>query len=205
MASDVFGRVRTAETKYGTVIITPDTHHHLTKFTVPEGVDTITVNAVGGGGGSGIANEHRGDYFTADGAAGGAHIQVTFTEIAPGTVIAFTVGAGGATANQTNVSSPGGDTTFLFEGVGYTAGGGCGCMGPDGAGTTGGTAGLAEAAGSAYSPTLVHGNTGHESRLTADGGCGGVALYLGYGYGGSGGNNAVRMGNKGGDGVVIIT
>jgi len=199
--SDVKGRTRSK--KAGSlyqVFNTAGVH----VFTVPSGVDTITVTAIGAGGGAADGNASGGK--TSNGGGGGAEVTATFTEIPPYTQITFNVGAGGASSAYTTHAANGGDTTFRYLGFGYTAGGGCGGLRAHASGT-GGTGGVAT--GPAKS-TLVQGNAGHKGFNQIGPGCGGVGQLAPngqtYGYGASSGNGANGWsGAIGGVGAVIIS
>lgn len=177
-------------------------------YKVPDGVDTLTVTMYGGGGGGGISTESRGGAgSTGSGGGGGAKVVFTINEIAPRTVLSFTVGTGGAKGSALQVNGGNGtDTTFTHLGVNYVAGGGCGGAGA-GVGTgTGGSGGI----GSGSGATIVHGNTGHKGIAGDKTGSGGVALdggaYGGYGQGGSGGHVAgIQFGVAGVAGAIVIT
>jgi len=172
-------------------------------FTIPRGVDKITVTAIGAGGGApdGRASHGR----TSNGGGGGAEVSVTFEEIPPNTQITFTVGAGGASSAFSANAANGGDTTFRYLGFGYTAGGGCG-GGLAHASGTGGTGGVATGPASA---TLVQGDSGHKGvgQILGSGGVGQQAPNgQTYGYGASAGNGANGYsGGIGGVGAVIIS
>ena len=172
-------------------------------FTVPEGVDSFTVTAIGGGGGSPNGRHTHG--ASSNGGGGGAEVTVTFTEVAPNTQITFTVGAGGASSNFNTHAANGGDTTFRYDGFGYTAGGGCGGNKTHTLGT-GGSGGVATGPASA---TLVHGHTGHRGFQQILG-CGGVGQVAPngqtYGFGASAGNGANGFsGGTGDNGAIIIS
>ena len=98
-------------------------------FKVPAGVDTVTIKMWGGAGGGGQAGTSGKTQVTTfgTGGGGGACIQLELTDIKPGTVLTFGVGGGGPAGTTPNLQgSNGGNSTFTFEGVTYTAGGGVG-------------------------------------------------------------------------------
>lgn len=172
-------------------------------YTIPQGVDTITVTAIGAGGGAPDGRASHGK--TSNGGGGGAEVTAVFTEVPPNTQITFTVGAGGASSAYTTNAANGGDTTFRYLGFGYTAGGGCGggrCHGSQ----TGGTGGVATGPASA---TLVQGDSGHPGfgHILGSGGVGQLAPNgQTYGYGASAGNGANGYsGGIGSVGAVIIS
>ena len=131
-------------------------------YTVPKGVDTITVEMVGGGGGGG-ARAGKGGGANGGGGGSGAKVVVTLSEIRPGTVLTFNVGAAGAQGTHASQVSgratAGGDTTLTHGGVTYTAGGGAGGAG---GGDNSNTAGVDESggAGSGTGATITAGNAG---------------------------------------------
>ena len=94
-------------------------------YTVPSGVDTLTITMYGAGGGGGRASGGRSGTTNGEGAGGGAKCVFVLNEIRTGTVLTFNVGAGGAKSTGSN-GSDGGDTTLTFSGTTYTAGGGKG-------------------------------------------------------------------------------
>ena len=208
-SSDVKGRSRT-KTKGSLyrIFSTPGD----TSFTVPEGVDTITITAIGGGGAGGDGSDTRGTGYTGHGGAGGALVQATFEEIPPYTVIDLVIGSGGATHSSDSCTSyslsDGGASTFKYLGIGYTAGGGCGggaygCPGS----ATGGSGGVATGPASA---TLVHGFTGHKHSANTPIPLGGIGLTgpngITYGSGGSGGYALLPgSGVTGAHGAIIIS
>jgi len=174
-------------------------------FTVPPNVDTLTITMYGGGGGGANAGAFAG---TGPGGGGGAKLVLLIDEIAPGTILSFTVGTGGNTGTRNTLSGNGGDTILRYLGVGYTAGGGCGCMGRDGVGTTGGTCGLAQGVmpSNDGTVTLTHGNTGHRGAPAHGTGGFSVLASSTYGLGGSGApKGSVHASVAGYPGAVIIT
>ena len=194
---------------------TPGTHN----YTVPKGVDKLTITLYGGGGAGGRgSNPGRGTGSgTGGGGGGGAKVEVVISEIAPRTQFTFTVGTGGMTTNSFDESNHGGTTSFTYNGQAFTAGGGAGSRSSALAGSTGGTAGLAMGFSSHnIVVTLTQGMTGENifDRSSSNGGCGGIsrAGYGSYGQGGSGHHpssadlNAVHVGRHHGEpGAVIIT
>ncbi len=101
---------------------TPGTH----KYTVPRGVDKLTITLYGGGGAGGRgSNPSRGaGSATGGGGGGGAKVEVVISEIPVGQTFTFTVGTGGAT--QSSPSEHGGTTSFTYNGQAFTAGCGVG-------------------------------------------------------------------------------
>ena len=172
-------------------------------YTVPEGVDTVTLTMYGGGGGGGIAEAAGKGTNNGKGGGSGSRIVLTINEIAPGTVLTFNVGAGGAAGSGSANGSVGGDTTLTYGGVTYTAGGGYGGNSsgvlPNLVGLPGnGGGGVAERSGGAEG-TLTNGN--NKSAHT-----GGAALGDSAGAGGNGSTSASSQNNTaGGNGKVIIS
>lgn len=87
--------------------------NHLTssgRYTVPAGIRTLEVYCVGGGGGGGgagySAQGSTWGYGIGGGGGGGGRVAKGTISVTPGTVISFTVGAGGSAGNN------GGTTTF---------------------------------------------------------------------------------------------
>lgn len=199
-SGDVRGRARSK--KSGSLYQVFDTAG-ANVFTIPSGVDTITVTAIGAGGGAPDGRVANG--ATSNGGGGGAEVTAVFTEVPPNTQITFTVGAGGAKSAYSAAAANGGDTTFRYLGFGYTAGGGCGGGRAHSSGT-GGTGGLGTGPASA---TLVQGDSGHKGpgQILGSGGVGQVAPNgQTYGYGASAGHGANGFsGGAGGVGAVIIS
>tara|TARA_R100000458_G_C8276263_1_gene251501 strand:+ start:593 stop:1318 length:726 start_codon:yes stop_codon:yes gene_type:complete len=94
-------------------------------YTVPAGVDSLTITMYGGGAGGGLARAGRGGTTKGGGGGGGARLVITLDEVTPGETLTFNVGAGGAkSVNNNSLSTSGGDTTFSYGGKDYVAGGG---------------------------------------------------------------------------------
>ncbi len=208
-------RGRNVTSKQTNEFTTPGTHN----YTVPKGVDKLTITLYGGGGAGGRGtNPGRGTGSgTGGGGGGGAKVEVVISEIPVGQTFTFTVGTGGMTTNSFNESNHGGTTSFTYNGQAFTAGGGAGVQSAALASATGGTAGLAMGSSSTnIVVTLTQGMTGENilDRSSSNGGCGGIsrAGYGSYGQGGSGHHpssadlNAVHVGRYHGEpGAVIIT
>ena len=169
-------------------------------YTVPTGVDTINVTMYGGGAGGGWASAGRGGTTKGGGGGGGARLVIVLNEIAPGTVLTFNVGAGGADATTASgLSTSGGNTTLSYGGVDYVAGGGernrSGGLGigtPDGTG--GATAGNDGTAYNTGASTTPGGNSLETSNSS------------GAGAGGIGSNDASSQNSADGqNGKVVIT
>ncbi len=86
-------------------------------FTIPTGVTSISVMAVGGGAGTGTTSALGAGQVTGGGGAGALGILNNLS-VTPGETLTYTVGAGGAGSNN------GGDTTVSYGGTNYVAGGG---------------------------------------------------------------------------------
>lgn len=140
-------------------------------WTVPCGVTSVTVQAWGGGGGGAGEGTDNG-VSSAHGGGGGGYVTTSLI-VAPGTVIPYTVGAGGTfgTGNGGN----GGNTTFST----ITANGG-----------TGGTSAAVGIGGSGSGGTVTNGSNGSAPSGTT-GGSGGNSGGPG-GTGGSGGIDGVN-------------
>jgi len=168
-------------------------------YTVPQGVDTITVTMYGAGGGGGEATGRYGQ--TDDGLGGGSGSKCVFVleEIRPGTTLTVDVGAGGIAGNGYEQSGDdGGDTTLTYGGITYTAGGGAGgksfgCPGalgncPDSSGGS-----------STNGDTNTSGNAGSQPN-------GGASLGDSAGAGGIGSrNHSSQNYTNGGDGRAIFS
>jgi len=188
------------------------------RYTIPEGVDELTITLYGGGGAGGAGKAAGRGSLTGTGAGGGggAKVQVVISEIAPRTQFTFTVGTGGMTQAPYDEENHGGTTSFTYNGQAFTAGGG---VGPNETTplelATGGTAGRAMGSSSTnIVVTLTQGMTGENwsTHSSSKGGCGGIsrAGYGSYGQGGSGHNptheSSVHTGRwYGQPGAVVIT
>ena len=172
-------------------------------YTVPKGVDTLTITMYGGGGGGSRATSGRGGTTNGGGGGGGSRLVINLTEVTPGSVLTFSVGAGGAAASSSGTpGANGANTTFSYNGVDYVAGGGEGHKEAGGAGTRDGTGGVADC-DSASNCTGTNGNNGGQLGVSV---VGGAALGDSAGAGGNGSNNASSQNNTaGGNGKVIIS
>jgi hypothetical protein len=177
-------------------------------YTVPKGVDTITVTMYGGGGGGGLAASGRGGDIKGGGGGGGSRLVLTINEIRPGTVLTFNVGAGGDKSVGNGMSDDGGNTTLSYGGVDYVAGGGEGNRGGSislGAPTKDGTGGAGDCDGGSTC-TATAGNNGTAYNTGGSTTPGGAALGNSAGKGGDGSNNASSQNAEdGSDGKVIIS
>jgi hypothetical protein len=182
-------------------------------YTVPTGVDTINVTMYGGGAGGGWASSGRSGTTKGGGGGGGARLVIVLNEIAPGTVLTFNVGAGGAdaTSNSGN-SDDGGDTTLSYGGVDYVAGGGEGNRGGSigiGGSAKDGTGGAGDCDGGSTC-TATAGNNGTAYNILGSTTPGGNSLETsnssGAGAGGIGSNDASSQNSADGqNGKVVIT
>lgn len=189
-------------------------------FTVPQGVYCIRVIAAGGGGGGYAGSRNAGG----PGGSGGCCID-EFYNVASGTVINITVGAGGAGYLNLNNSSANGGTTVVGNLVtvaggnkGYSpkassAGAGSGAGGyyvSSEAQTTDGEDGLYGFGGGGTSRGFSGAGGGGSYGEGGNGGQFGVTGRSGTDGGGGGGGGATSSsssyiaGGKGGDGIVII-
>jgi hypothetical protein len=170
---------------------------------VPCGVTTITVQCWGGGGAGGNA---IGSGTAGGGGGGGEYATSTLTGLTPGTLISYTVGAGGVpSASTSTVASSGSATTFSASAT-LKANGGSGGSGSSsgiGAGGSGGTAGVGT--------TTNNGNNGSSGAITGNPKGGGAGGNAGNTAGGGGigglikstagtGNNGNAPGGGGGGG-----
>lgn len=161
-------------------------------FTVPAGVNSVTIEMVGAGGAGGGNG--------GGGGGGGGYASGTFT-VVPGTTHTVTVGAGGS-GIATSISglaitaTAGGNGTFVANpGIG---GGGAGGVG------SGGTVNHTGGAGGGGYWTYFGGGGGGAAGPTADGGVGGnTILWTGVCQtpGGAAGTNGGAPGGDGGKGA----
>lgn len=99
-------------------------------WTIPDGIRTININAVGGGGGGRTGSE-RSDYYlhAGNGGSGGGTSYQTNISVEPGDTVTFVVGAGGdnITHNASGTYKTGSDTIVTIDNTAntsITAGGG---------------------------------------------------------------------------------
>lgn len=188
---------------------TPGTYTFNTN-TLPAGYTSIRAILIGGGGGGANSGQTYDEGSASGPGGGGGGLSIaTFNNVASGTVITITVGAGGAggaarpqnggrnTFGEAQSGSAGGATTISGTGISLTAGGGGGAVAPFnngsnravGAGGTGTTAngfpGIFEVDNTYYAGTDKSGNPVYGGGLVrgGDGGNSG----LNYGSGGTGG------------------
>jgi hypothetical protein len=161
-------------------------------WSVPAGVNRVSISMVGGGGGSGSTGIFSG-IINGGGGGGGAQVIVANdVVVTPSTVLSVTVGTGGVAVSGTDSTladgGDGGNSVILA----YTAIGGKGGKTATGAG--GGAGGAAGGAGGA---------AGSQGRQDF-GGFGGNTLASPYGVGGSAAST-VTPGTAGAGGSVVIT
>lgn len=165
--------------------------------TIPEGFSTVTIEAWGGGGGSGA---YSGGTDFGGGGGSGAYSRSSYNlNGAAGLTISISVGVGGVAPP---VSADGGDTTVssgTFSITSITAGGGVkggdASIGVDGAGGAGGTA----SGGNAQNTS---GNAGQSGSLIGLGGAAVTTNIVTYYPGGKGGNSQGEL--PGNDGAVVF-
>jgi len=175
-------------------------------YTVPRYVDTLTVTMYGGGGGGGHAAAAGRGGGSNNGIGGGAGAKCVYklNEMRPGSVITFSVGAGGLAGSGGN-GRDGEASTLTHNGTTYTAGGGLGgkksgCIGtvancPVGSGGQSTNGSVSNTAGTSA------GQPAHTSI-----GVGGASVGDSAGAGGSGSTNHSSQNNvAGGAGKVIIS
>jgi hypothetical protein len=170
---DVFGQTQTF-TANGT-------------FIVPAGVTAVTVEAWGGGGAGGgtDATINKGG----GGGAGGSYTKVNTVAVTSGSMISFTVGAGGTGVSGGNGGSGGTSTFGSVSAVGGN-GGIVGTTGtPYGAGASV-TLGLPRNGGAGSSGSSILGASGAGGGGAGSTGNGGNAILTGAGGGGAGGGGA---------------
>jgi len=178
-------------------------------YTIPSGVDTLTITMYGGGGGGGLADAGRGGTTKGGGGGGGSRLVFTLNEVRGGQVLTFNVGAGGAKSASTSLcSTAGGNTTLTHDGCDFIAGGGeqnrSAGLSLGGSCDLGG-GGVADC-DSCADCTATNGNDGTAYNTGSSTTPGGAALGDSAGAGGDGSNNASSQNaTNGGDGKVIIS
>ncbi len=143
-------------------------------YTVPSGVNNISVVCIGAGGASGIGNSGQGG-------GGGSLGYRNSISVTPGQTATVVVGA--ANGRSGNNGQSGGSSSFTYDGTTTTAGGGGG-----GGGTGTGTGGSA-------------GSGGTRSGTTDGGGNGGSGGQDGQNAGGPGGGGAGGYSGNGGSAI----
>ncbi len=125
----------------GVVVISPVGGTNVVKtsgssYTVPAGITTIKVWAIGAGGGGGGATDI--DPSSGGGGGAGGVAYRTFV-VVPGNTISYSLGTGGAGGIDTNNGTDGGSTTFTVGATTITANGGAGGKYNNAATNNGGT------------------------------------------------------------------
>ena len=144
-------------------------------WTVPVGVTSVKVEAIGGGGGGGSS--------WGSGGGGGAYALASNISVTPGSSISVSVGTGGIGGTAWGNGTAGGDTTFNTSTV--VAKGGAMGLGASTATTAGGSAAASTPSTGAFS----------------GGGGGGASSY--WGAGGGGGGAAGKLGAGGSGGTAV--
>ncbi|MFC0656390.1 Ig-like domain-containing protein, partial [Mongoliitalea lutea] len=179
------------------IVSTPGT----STFTVPAGVYSINVDAIGAGGGGGGRGSGTG--ATARGGGGGAFAGRTIA-VTPGQVWTIEVGAGGSGGSGgDNAGANGGNTVFrLGSEVFVRAAGGSGGSGSDsGAGGLGGTVAASIGTSVFRGGNGTTGGGGGAGTTGAGGDTGGAAGGSGTAVGGgSGGSAPTAFGSSGSNG-----
>jgi hypothetical protein len=177
------------------------------QFTVPAGVTSINVTAIGGGGAGGWPSSSN----PRNGGGGGALVVGTLT-VSPGQVYNVVVGRGGIATSIGTAGGSGTASTLRVNGPNtlvFSASFGTG------AANSGGTSGLGGTTG--VGGTVTSGSNGGVRNTTTD--VGGVGGNSGAGTGGAapnssaaansggggGGGNTSGAGGNGGSGIVTIT
>jgi len=189
-------------------------------FTVPTGVTTLFITAVGGGGGGGSGDTNVGG----GGGGGGAFVIKAGVKVTAGNSYTVTIGAHGVGVGGANDGTAGTSTSFPADNVTLTCAGGGGGL-KYSSGGTGGAGGVASGSYSASgatagSPVVTAGGTGGTRTGEPAGGgagspfgVGGVPVVdsaggvgTGYGVGGAGGSegSSYQTGGNGTDGLVFI-
>lgn len=174
-------------------------------FTVPAGVNKVTVKAWGGGGGGGGADSNDTQNRAGGGGGGGAFVLNNNVTVTPGANVTVTVGDGGTAGNNPSPGGTGGTSTFASSSPVNAPGGAGGITGLNadrtgnggngGAGTHNGGNG-AEAPSSAGQSTGSGGGGGGGGETGAGGNASGITAGTGgTGGGGAGGSGLTSAGN----------
>jgi hypothetical protein len=175
-------------------------------FTVPRGVDTLTVTMYGGGGGGGKGQSGRSGFNEGGAGGAGAKLVVTLDEIPSKTQLTFSVGTGGTAGivgggGSSRDGGTGGNTNFTYGGTTYNAFGG---FGGDNDSISVGYGGTHSDGGTFSYHANATGTTGADGEEKGNSGIPGYPASGGYGTGGTGDTAAV-VHLDGGIGAVIIT
>jgi len=186
-------------------------------FVIPAGVSSITVLAVGGGGGSvGAYGPFSKDAYGGGGASGGALAYYNNYSVTPGQSVAIVVGAGGVGESNLVDGRVGNPSSVAYGGTTIiSAGGGLGGKSisntPPNGGTATGTSGFVGYSGgigsAAGGESPGCGGAGAAGYSGAGGRGGGAdPATSGTGGGGGGGNKSTTntLGGGGGGGVGIL-
>jgi hypothetical protein len=141
-----------------------------TSWTVPSGVTSIKVWAIGAGGGGAGCGASDG---TTGGGGGAGGVAVKTWTVSPGNTITFTIGSAGTYGSSTNSGLAGGNTSVTFSGLTITGNGGNGGQYNTGSAAAGGSA--------VNGDTNSQGGTGGSGALGDTGGSGGGAIGGGVG------------------------
>lgn len=163
-----------------------------TTYTPDSGTQQIIIKMLGGGGGGG--------YNWGSGGGGGGYLEKRIITGA-GATATYAIGAAGTAGHSGTNGGNGGDTTFSYNSVIYTAGGGPGGTNGSGSGTTaGGT--------STNGDLNITGGTGASANSGAlRVGVGTASIFGGQGTPGSGGDGSGAtpgVPNAGGAGLIIV-
>ena len=131
------------------------TYYGKTSITVPQGVSSVSVTAIGGGGGYGGMDCGSGCINRSPGNSG--YTSATFNVSAGASIGVYPGGQGGNGANNANNSGGGGGGYASYEGFEGGRGGNAGSSGASGGGGGGGAASVVTIGGSYY---LVAGGAG---------------------------------------------
>ncbi len=164
-------------------------------FSVPAGVNYITVKAWGGGGGGGGGTGGTGS----GGNGGGGGYAKGVIATTPGETLDITIGAGGAKAAANGRGGNGGSATYVKRSSTYLIEAGAGGGGGGRRGNSGGTTGSGGAGGGATGDAATAGSAGGAGQggTQVGGGTAGTA-----GSGGAAGRAGVSQGGGGGSPIA---
>lgn len=171
-------------------------------FSVPPGINKVTVKAWGGGGGGGGADSNGTENRAGGGGGGGAFVLNNNVTVTPGANITVTVGAGGTAGTNPTAGGTGGTSTFASVapvnapgGVGGVSGLPADRTGNGGGGGTGTNNGGAGAdAPNGGGPDFNATGSGGGGGAGGETGAGGNASGITAGAGGTGGGGAGAAG-----------
>jgi hypothetical protein len=195
---------QTTKTTAGSVIFTSSQ-----SWTVPAGVRSIDVFAVGGGGGGGGSDTVDGTPYNRGSGGGGGYTTIMLSQaVTPGSSISVTIGAGGAGGTTNKQGTTGGTSSFgaiasANGGVGGMYGKNSGRVGGDG-GAGGGAGGYIYTGGSVGGTGGSNGSAGGNTSASVTGGLGQGTTTREFGsgtlYSGGGGGAAQNAGAGGAGG-----